>query len=297
MAFLSISQRHSSVCRCKKPSRAAADQYDTSFILSLDKYNIMTPSPAKKPPKSPNHDPTSSGHNRGHSFHSTLKSIDCLLRTTPPSSSSSEYSPLVPRGDHRGDAAIASASSYSSPAGGGGGGGGGGGVVGGGWQEKKSSSLPVPNDRTSASLSAPPPSPDDADATADGVAKAATSETKKGDGECDDVAFALRGSSTSALDICLHSHYTFPSPFAPYLPPIVVRENRLRLLRDIRVREFHHVRPLPVRLRRRDLRARRLPAAHQRAQQASHTVERLSSNLLHRFLHPAVRDRAGSGRR
>ena len=76
-----------------------------------------------------------------------------------------------------------------------------------------------------------------------------------------------------------------------------MRENRLRLLRDIRVREFHHVRPLPVRLRRRDLRARRLPAAHQRAQQASHTVERLSSNLLHRFLHPAFRDRAGSGRR
>jgi SulP family sulfate permease len=179
----------------------------------------MTPSPAKKPPKRPNHDPPSSGHNRGHSFHSTLKSIDCLLRTTTSSSSSSEYSPLVPRGDHRGDAAIASASSYSSPAGGGGGGGGGGGVVGGGWREKKSSSLPVPNDRTSASLSAPPPSPDDADATAYGVAKAATSETKKGDGECDDVAFALRGSSTSALDICLHSHYTFPSPFAPYLPP------------------------------------------------------------------------------
>jgi len=137
----------------------------------------MTPSPAKKPPKSPNHD-------RGHSFHSTLKSIDCLLRTTPPSSSS-EYSPLVPRGD-RGDAAVASASSYSSPEGGGGGGGGGG-----RW-EKKSSSLPIPNDRTSASLSAPPPSPDDADATADGVAKAATSETKKGDGECDDVAFALQ---------------------------------------------------------------------------------------------------------
>ena len=135
----------------------------------------MTPSPAKKPPKSPNHD-------RGHSFHSTLKSIDCLLRTTPPSSSS-EYSPLVPRGD-RGDAAVASASSYSSPAGGGAGGGG-------RW-EKKSSSLPIPNDRTSASLSAPPPSPDDADATADGVAKAATSETKKGDGECDDVAFALQ---------------------------------------------------------------------------------------------------------
>ena len=135
----------------------------------------MTPSPAKKPPKSPNHD-------RGHSFHSTLKSIDCLLRTTPPSSSS-EYSPLVPRGD-RGDAAVASASSYSSPEGGGGGGGG-------RW-EKKSSSLPIPNDRTSASLSAPPPSPDDADATADGVAKAATSETKKGDGECDDVSFALQ---------------------------------------------------------------------------------------------------------
>jgi hypothetical protein len=135
----------------------------------------MTPSPAKKPPKSPNHD-------HGHSFHSTLKSIDCLLRTTPPSFSS-EYSPLVPRGD-RGDAAVASASSYSSPAGGGAGGGG-------RW-EKKSSSLPIPNDRTSASLSAPPPSPDDADATADGVAKAATSETKKGDGECDDVAFALQ---------------------------------------------------------------------------------------------------------
>ena len=246
-----------------------------NLTISLDKKGrIMTPSPAMKPPKSPNH--VSTNRHSRHSVHSPHDSLDCLLSPL----SSSEYSPLVPRGG--GDAAAAAAAASGG---------------GGRWWEKKSLSLPIPNGKTSGSLLALP-SPDDADATADGVAAAATNETKKGDGECDDVAFTLR-SLTSALIFYTMLSLALPISERRNIAPSPHHRagNRLGLLRDIRVREFHYVRAVPVRLHRRDLRARRLPAAHQRAQQASHTVERRASGVLHRVLHPAVRDWAGSGRR
>jgi hypothetical protein len=160
----------------------------------------MTPTPMEKPPKSPNHDPTS-GHSRRHPLHPALESLECLR-----SPSASEYSPLVPRG---GDASLAS--SYSSTPGGGG-----------RW-ERKSSSLPIPSDKSSASFHAPP-FPEGVDATANGVAAAATTNgTKKGDSECVDDVFALR---ITHYDRRRKSDAFSPYPFlndgtSPLLPPIV----------------------------------------------------------------------------